>query len=281
MTDSIVETKSTIELFAFLSDLSYDIKEKITEYEYMQLMEHLKVLHERFQTGQSVRQEETNQTVEMDNQIPNTHTRMDHIINVVLPPLANVINNVCHCRDGHFAWCISSIALMQACRNFNTLIEEMPLIKLALDYKNTIIEEVETMTINRGQPLLHLQLEPIGENPDMSRIDEIRMKYLLHTYHSLKIIENCKSELSKCSKCIIVIANYEYTIRNIYTVVENKKLLQSGLNKLKEFITKPSTCNVFELISNRIFGLNTNILLTYKDILERIELQQEIAMYNY
>jgi hypothetical protein len=161
----MAHNKSNTELFAFLSDFAYDIKDKITEYEYMLLMEHLKVLFDKIKNYEEEASAEGEGEGEGEQFEENNIIIHVPQLNVILP------NNTCTCIRGRYEWCTYDYISFQACRNYNTFITQIPIVKYAFNYINLTNENVHII-----QPVPHLHLEATGY--DIEPNEENRSKFL-------------------------------------------------------------------------------------------------------
>lgn len=240
----MAQNKSNTELFAFFSDFAYDIKEKITEYEYIQLMEHLKVLFDKIN----------------ENEEENEHQHL-----IVNPPQINVILpeiNMCNCLEGQYEWCTNDIASFQSCTNYNSFIAKIPIIKYALHYINIDDEQID-------EPLPYLHLETKGN--DIDTTEENKNKFLKHIKCCVNLID---LHDNKKYKSLVSLSVFDFCIQNIYFPIKYQNYLVTIIEKVNEFIIDEIV--IFEWISN-IFNLNGNILYVYKDIFERIYLQNQLT----
>ncbi len=268
--------KSNNELFTSLSDLAYDIKERITEYEYIKLMNLLKVMYERFgELNDTVHEDVDDENVlEIMNDddpgvvfIPPPQIQVNlPILNVdllnqdiVLQPL----HRPCTCVLGDSQWCNDNLERFIACKNYDTLIQNMPLIKFALHY-------LQDQNYQHENNLPHIQLEPIGYDIENTNIN--RDMVIAHISCCLKIINFVSN--NRKYKALISLCIFEYNIRNMFYCIKYNKYLESIINKINEFILDEIV--IFNWISN-IFNINQNILYTYKDIFERVKLQQSLT----
>lgn len=246
----MAHNKSNCELFAFLSDFAYDIKDRITEYEYMQLMDHLKVLFDKIKENEYNGDEELEEQPIIVN-IPQ--------LNVILP------DNICNCVRGRYEWCTNDYLSFQLCRNYNSFIEQIPIVTYAFNYIN--LTDADNQII---EPLPHLYLE--GTGYDIEPSEENKSKFLKYIKCCLNLIGIVNT--NRKYRTLVALAIFDYCIRNIYYPIINEKYLQALINKVNEFIINEIV--IFEWISN-LFNIERNILYVYKDIFERLYLQNQLT----
>ena len=228
--------------FISISDVMYDIKEKITDGEYMSIMQKLSNIRLKYNTD---------------------------ILN----------QDICECIAGESKFCTGSLDKFIICKNLNYIITQFPMLRNLIIYKaipkqdfdfiynieinepSEVIEpnELYIQSINYQNIVNHfiicnISFEP--NNVDISYIsDNIETQNIIIKLRLL--IELSYNVFGKFCKMIITIAIYDYNFRHFGFLKSRYKYLETVYNKLQEFSINTN---------NRDFMIIINLIKNICDI---------------
>lgn len=214
--------------FISMSDILYDIKEKITDNDYMNVMNKLSKIREKYQ--EDIKEK-----------------------------------NICKCVPGETNFCTSSIHNFMTCKNIHHTLNKFPILRNQLILYSLPDYTAEIHKYNHHQFFKSdLQSEPM--NPYRILNEDEKMEYINNVKLLMNLTENVKGKLKKVFMTMtiydIIFKNFGFVTKNIKFMKTIYTKLDEFIQE-NERNTKPA----IELVK-KLYNLDDNPYIIFKKNME-------------